>query len=315
MDYDLLLAKISRKLNSWLEPWCLPRRLRFLQWLNETGIERIVEPGGPIVSLTTYGPRLNSVHLTIESIGCGRRKPSRLILWLDDERRFKDLPDGVRRLQTRGLEVCLAPNLGPHTKYYPYVASLSVHTVPLVTADDDIIYPRQWLDSLWRAYVTEPSKINCYRAHVVALGSIPPKVIPQSTETSPLEGGGQDSGRLVILPYRVWPPCQSRESSWRHFATGVSGVIYPPRFLEFLRAQGLGFKNCCPKADDVWLHAMALRAGMRIRQIGRLPRHFPVVPDTQVQGLVHFNSFNGGNDHQISETYVESDLEKMAGGG
>lgn len=38
-----------------------------------------------VVSLTTYGKRLYSVSLTIESIMQGTMKPNRLILWLQDD--------------------------------------------------------------------------------------------------------------------------------------------------------------------------------------------------------------------------------------
>jgi hypothetical protein len=291
MDIDLLISKIHRKLVYRLAPRLVPGQVRALQRLNETATGPVVAPGGPVVSLTTYGPRIDTVHLTIESIGRGRLKPSRLILWLDDAARFKDLPEGLRRLKARGLEVYLTDNLGPHTKYYPYVASQAHHEVPLVTADDDIVYPRWWLRRLWEAYRAAPDQISCYRAHVVAL---------------------QDPDGTAIRPYREWPPCGSREPRWRHFATGVSGVIYPPQFLDFMHAQGDAFKACCPKADDIWLHAMALRAGLRVRQLGRLPRYFEGLPGTHDQGLVHFNSFNGGNDRQVAATYVADDLRKMA---
>jgi hypothetical protein len=296
MDTDLLITKIHRKLVYRFAPRLVPLQVKALQRRNETGNDAVISQGGPVVSLTTYGPRIDTVHLTIESIGRGRLKPSRLVLWLDDARRFNDLPEGLKRLQARGLEIYLTDNLGPHTKYYPYVASKAHHDAPLVTADDDIVYPRWWLQRLSAAYQAAPDQISCYRAHVVALDA---------------KAGRAGGGVAAILPYGSWPPCDSREPRWRHFATGVSGVIYPPRFLDFMHAEGDAFKACCPKADDIWLHAMALRAGLRVRQIGRLPRYFEGLPGTHDQGLVHFNSFSGGNDRQIAATYVAADVQKM----
>jgi len=296
MDIDLLLTKVQRKLVYRLAPRLVPMQVKALQKRNESSAEPVVAPGGPVVSLTTYGPRIDTVYLTIESIGRGQLKPSRLVLWLDDARRFNDLPEGLKRLQARGLEIYLTDNLGPHTKYYPYVASKAQHDAPLVTADDDIVYPRWWLQRLSDAYRAAPDQISCYRAHVVALD---------------VESGRAGGGVTAIRPYGNWPPCDSREPRWRHFATGVSGVIYPPHFLDFMHAQGDAFKACCPKADDIWLHAMALRAGLRVRQIGRLPRYFEGLPGTHDQGLVHFNSFSGGNDRQIAATYVAADVQKM----
>lgn len=297
MDTDLFFAKVHRKLYQWAQPRLMPMQLGALQRRNEQTRDAVVEASGPVVSLTTHGARCDNVHLAIESIAWGWRKPSRLILWLDDARRFNDLPASLRRLQQRGLEIELTDNFGPHTKYYPYVASQPSHDVPLVTADDDIVYPRWWLKRLIAAHAMWPDQICCYRAHVVAL--------------SPADGTGDGA----ILQYSDWPPCESREPQCRHFATGVSGVIYPPSFLDFLRRHGDAFRPCCPKADDIWLHAMALRAGLRVRQLGRLPRHFEVLPGTHQFGLVHSNGFDGGNDRQIAVTYEPADLRKMAGAG
>ena len=100
---------------------------------------------GPVVSLTTYGKRANKAYLAIESIARGSLLPSRLILWLDEQVLYDDLPAPLFRLTRRGLEIKLCKNYGPHKKYYPYVESQTTFTSPLVTADDDTIYPRSWL--------------------------------------------------------------------------------------------------------------------------------------------------------------------------
>ena len=45
-----------------------------------------------IVTLTTFGQRLNDVYLAIESIMQGSLLPNRIILWLADDMRGKVLP-------------------------------------------------------------------------------------------------------------------------------------------------------------------------------------------------------------------------------
>jgi hypothetical protein len=53
---------------------------------NRLSKKMVVSPGGEaVISLTTYGDRVDSVYLTIESIGAGTVRPRRLILWLDKE--------------------------------------------------------------------------------------------------------------------------------------------------------------------------------------------------------------------------------------
>src|SRR5574342_24675 len=81
----------------------------------------LVQNSGPVVSMTTHGARVETVYLTLESIGRGKTRPRRLVLWLDDPNRFSSLPDSLRRLEKRGLEIRLCENFGPHTKYYPYL--------------------------------------------------------------------------------------------------------------------------------------------------------------------------------------------------
>jgi hypothetical protein len=260
-----------------------------LNRLNLSSTRQIIAPGGPVVSLTSYGNRINSAHLTVESIGLGKSLPSRIILWLDDKFLFLNLPHPLSRLQHRGLEIYLTDNWGPHTKYYPYLESCERFSAPLVTADDDILYPRDWLDGLIRANEQWGEAINCYRARVITLGA----------------------GRLA--PYEDWHMCTSTDTSVRNFATGVSGVIYPPLFLAKLKQAGRGFEKCCPKADDVWLHAQALRGGFQVRQISKEARHFPMTPGTQVMALQDSNRGGqiSGNDRQAASTYNDLDLEML----
>jgi hypothetical protein len=241
------------------------------------------------VSLTTYGKRLESVFITIESIAAGDVRPARLILWLDDPAAFEIPSEELRRLVSRGLELQLTENLGPHTKYYPYVSGENDRVLALVTADDDIIYPPTWLAGLLAGHRRHAEDVICYRAWVV---------------------GTKDG---AITPYDSWDPCLSTEPSVRNFATGVSGVLYPPAMIQQIAAAGLSFKDTCPAADDIWLHATALRAGRKVRQVTRNPQHFPLVPDTQATGLAHSNFVGKRNDLQAAATYSAEDIAVLDG--
>lgn len=258
-----------------------------LQRRNRQETAPVIASEGPIVSLTTHGNRINSVYLTLESMGRGSMLPSRIFLWLDDEDAFIRRPLSLRRLEDRGVEVRLAPRYGPHTKYYAYLESRDVFERPLVIADDDICYPRAWLRGLAVSYNQDPAVVSCYRAHVVSL----------------------DGGRLS--PYLEWKPCRSSNPSARHFATGVSGCIYPPALLREIKAAGTEFLELCPQADDIWLHVRALRAGFAVRQIGTRPLVFPFVPGTQAAGLSASNVQRWQNDVQIEKAYNSDDIQKL----
>lgn len=239
------------------------------------------------VSLTTHGHRIHLVHHSIESIGRGKSRPQRIVLWIDDAALYNNLPTPLRRLQKRGLEIKLTKNYGPHTKYYPYVKKRIVPgQTPLVTADDDILYPRHWLKCLLDRHHNDPKSVWCYRAHRLSFAD----------------------GRL--LPYSDWTRVTSDHASYRNFATGVSGVIYPPSLLDALERAGELFQEAAPRADDIWLHAMAVRSGHRVRQVGSRSVDFDIVRGTWAGGLVGDNT-TGGNDDQIRHTYTQDDIDRI----
>jgi len=198
----------------------------------------IVGDGAANVSLTSYGARIATVWKTIETIGAGTVKPRRLILWLDDAATVADPPMRLKRLQARGLEIRLCPDYGPHKKYFPYVEEILPDEPErtLVTADDDVYYPATWLAELLAAH--RPGEVTAFRARIRS-----------------------------DAPYSSWPLCTTTESSDKVFATGVSGVAYPPRLLHALRDRGTEFMRVCPRADDYWLHYAAVATNTPIRQV------------------------------------------------
>ena len=201
-----------------------------------------------------------------------------------------NIPAHLERLKKRGLEIKLSENFGPHTKYYPYIEEESAFSVPLVTADDDVIYPTNWLEGLWEGWKNHPENINCHGARFIGLN------------------GEQ------FLPYISWKYCSTRNESYRNFALGIFGVIYPPRFQEKLKIAGRAFMSLCPKQDDMWLHLTAIRNGWKIRQLSEnLLRGLRDIPETQDQALFHGNQFGGGNDILISRIYTVEDIRKMVG--
>jgi hypothetical protein len=149
--------------------------------------EAVVSPGGPVVSMTTYGKRVDTVYLTLESIALGSRLPSRLILWLDELDRYHNLPESLRRLQARGLEIRLTPNYGPHKKYYPYLQSGAVLDAPLATADDDVIYPSSWLKGLSDSYNAYPSLVPSFLNFATGVsGTIYPPALQEQIKAAGL---------------------------------------------------------------------------------------------------------------------------------
>ena len=192
-----VLAKVRRATRHWR-----------LKLANRFSHRSVTGSGAVVVSLTTHGTRLALVYLTIESIAAGALRPKRLVLWLNPAVGNTVLPKTLLNLQKRGLEIQFSDNYGPHTKYFPYVASISHHQLPMVTADDDVLYPHYWLQDLDSAHRSEPQHVHCYRARRVQLHY------------------------GALRSYSEWPFSDSTVPSILNFATGVSGVIYPPALMD-----------------------------------------------------------------------------------
>ena len=237
-----------------------------------------------VVSMTTYGARLKTVAIAVESIARGSMRPQRLLLWLQTPEQVRTAPAALRRLERRGVEILLAPDYGPHTKYYPYVVSVERHTLPLATADDDIIYPRNWLALLTAAHRRQPDTSHGHWISII--------------------GPSVDG----VADYACWARAKDTAARTANFAVGVSGVIYPPAMLQELKARGAGFTTACPGADDIWLKWVALRAGVPVRQVRPVPRHFPMIPGSQGQSLMQTNVGENRNDHWIRGLFTAEDV-------
>lgn len=241
--------------------WCAAvaeyaRQAAQLRRTNRTSTASILGDADVNVSLTSYGKRIATVWQTIETIGAGTVKPRRLILWLDEAAAIADLPPALKRLQARGLEVRRCADYGPHKKYFPYVNEILPDEPDrtLVTADDDVYYPVNWLSELLAAHSSK--QVTAFRARIRTEG-----------------------------PYRDWPMCSTTEPADTVFATGTSGVAYAPEVLHTLRVRGDEFTTVCPRADDFWLHYAAIRSGAKIRQVRDTAALWWSVPVLSNRGL------------------------------
>lgn len=261
-------------------------KLYLLKLRNIFSTDLIIDPDSSVVvSLTSYGKRVENVYITIESISRGDMRPAELILWIDDDDILERLPKSLKRLKKRGLEIRKSEDIGPHKKYYPYVTSDKLKNKALVTADDDVLYPHDWLSVLNSEGEKSSKKIICYRAHTISF---------------------YDDGK--IMKYVSWSPCRTNKPSVLNFATGVSGVYYDIEFQRILKDSGKLFLTCCPKADDVWLHRIAVLNGYEIKQIYTESANFPEIPGSQKNALANTNVSESGNDKQIKDTYGADEI-------
>lgn len=249
----------------------------------------ILDPAGPTVSMTTYGQRLKDAHIAIETIAKGTVLPSRFMLYLDVEEDVLRPTEALKRLKKRGLEIHLAENLGPHTKIQWWIQNAPNFSRPHIVADDDIFYPKWWLKHILDASQQEPTSVMAYRAHRIVLAD----------------------DKKGLTPYESWPP-GIKGPSHLNFATCVSGVLFPPNFLEIMRKAGDGFRETCPRNDDLWLTFQSIEHGVGIGLVTDAPLHFDLLPGSQEVALHSTNVFEQQNDVQIRQTFLPSTYATLA---
>jgi len=196
-----------------------------------------------IVSLTTYDDRLYEVYLTIESIMQQTLKPNKIILWLSDEMKHKNMPLVLRNQQNRGLEIKYCKDIRSYKKLIPALQMFPSSTI--ITIDDDHLYYFDLIENLVNEYRNNSSGILCARMHRIKL----------------LNNNRPDKYTNWIHKY------SSFDISPLNFPTGVGGVLYPPHcFCDEVFNEKV-FMKICQYADDIWFKAMALQNNIMAHKI------------------------------------------------
>ncbi|TFD06023.1 hypothetical protein [Cryobacterium sp. TMT1-66-1] len=280
-----LVADLRRDPAALTQRAAIKLRLARLRLTNRLSRRSVTGSGAVVVNLTSFGHRIDLVFYALETIAAGRNRPARLILWLDDTATVAHPPATLHRLARRGLEIRSCPDFGPHKKQYPY--ALTGPTLPLVAADDDVLYPRRWLAELLGAAARHPLDITGQRAHTITFD-------------------GDD-----VAPYSRWVAARGTAASFRTLCTGVSGIYYPLGLLAALRAEGDDFLRVAPRADDLWVYSVAVRHGIRARQVGERQAEYPAIPGSQRGTLYRQNVTEGGNDAQFAACVGALERERV----
>ena len=246
-----------------------------------------------IVSLTTYSRRVFQVHLVIESLLEQNIKANRILLWLDKTEftSIDDLPLNLLRLQRRGLEIGFCDNLCSYKKFIP-----SLRKYPnalIITADDDILYPEDFIERLYKAYKSNPKKIYFYRGHRMKVRN----------------------GKL--MPYNKWDlEVELKNPSLLNFPTGGGGVLYTSDLIDAEVLNEDAFMALAPTADDVWFKAMSLKKGVECEQIKLecpFRDKFIFLDAMDDMALARTNLIQNKNDEQIQAVFRRYDLFQLLG--
>jgi hypothetical protein len=207
---------------------------------------------GPVdVSLTTISTRLPTLAGTLRSLMDQDHDALRVHLWISEEPHLLDA--GIRRLPAEiaaleagsGGRLCIerCPNWGPYRKLVPYLRRHWGASRLVVTADDDTIYPRDWLAGLLAAWETYGCCV-AYRGH--RMGVV----------------------RGEVAPYRSWMRAPIEENPSRLLLpTGKDGVLYDTAFFEEGVLDMETALRIAPTVDDLWFRWHLAARGVPVHLI------------------------------------------------
>jgi hypothetical protein len=154
------------------------------------------------------------------------------------------LDSGIASLNLNGCEVRWVPNHGPLRKAVPILATLSNDDI-LVTVDDDVMYPRNWLHKLL-VHHEQCEAVVCGRGRRIVAGQ----------------------------PYCRYPVIQRCHAVGRDIIpTGRNGVVYRRKWMNPSVFDIEKYLQICPLADDLWLYAnRKVDVPTMVVPVGRLPQ-------------------------------------------
>lgn len=242
--------------------------------------------GRIIVSLTTYPARISTVWLTIASLLQQTMKPYKVILWLAEEQfPSYEVPDSLKRLQKRGLEICFCEDLKPHKKYYYAMQEYPEYYI--ITADDDIFYPEDHIERLWKGHEKYPDAVVCHWSHWIDF-----------------------DGQEEFMPYNDWADNGEETPSFATLAVGCNGILYPPGCLPEEAFDKNKIKELSLNTDDLWLKCMEIMNGYKTVNCNKTVLIYFNVLSTRKSGLWKSNTGESRNNDKIwdrlMKTYPEA---------
>lgn len=280
----LRLNQIKRELQKWY--WRTERQI--IQWYAESVLKLpattapVCQLDSPlVVSLTSYPPRFPKLGLTLKCLLNQSVSPNKLLLWVA-ETDYAALPEDILNMAAAYpcFEIKTCEDTGSFKKIMPALEEDSQRYI--VTADDDLFYPKNWLRGLIRAAQKYPDDIIAYRTHDIML---------------------QPSGE--IADYSNWKMgVITDKTPATLFATGCGGILYPPGCFYNEITDKSKYLPLSANADDVWLYWMARLKGTTIRCEGsRL--NLVSWEGTDASGLAKVNVQNNRNDQVVKQMTEE----------
>lgn len=194
-----------------------------------------------VVSLTSYGERVGTVHTVIRTLLHQTLRPDEIVLYLSNKefRSKSDLPRSLRKIRSPFFDVRFVEDLRSHKKYF--YAFQEFPEAVVITVDDDVEYPKNLIEGLMDSYRQHPYTVSAARTHTI--------------------GMRQDGSYASYMEWMRVPKIVNRPSMLV-IPTGAGGVLYPPHSFGDSLFDWKTIRKTCLTADDLWLKWNLLEAGV-----------------------------------------------------
>ena len=231
-----------------------------------------LKTGEIVVSMTSYPKRFAGLPETLKSLLNQTVKPDGIVVYLDCGK--EDLTPELLAMRRYGITFrFVAENLKAHLKYFHALRDFPGALV--ITADDDMIYTDDLIETLVDSWRKHPDCVSARRVHRMEFRA---------------DGS--------LKPYDDWTfECRSLKTpSDELVATGIGGVLYPPGVFDDRVFDGAAIREQCLGNDDIWLKWHELRLGIQVVWAPNGVVHPPVVESSQAVSLYGDNVGNRQND-------------------
>ena len=211
------------------------------------------------------------LHWVIRSLLAQQPRAEKVVLWLNDKDNA-NLPNGLAQLQSERFEIHYHPDTDSYRKLLPSLQAWPDKIV--VTCDDDMLYPTNWLNNLYQQHLRTPNSVVAHAGRLLR----------------------RSQGQL--LPYRQWPFVKQGHNVAELLPIGFAGVLYPVGVFSSQMFDRQIYQQLCPKADDLWFKAQAYLQGVS-SQTTDTPWVKPLpLWSTQAQSLKKSNIGEDANQRQ-----------------
>lgn len=236
-----------------------------------------------IISLTSYHKRLNYLHYVIYTLLKQKLKPKKIHLYLSNEdiKKAGGIPKSLLKYCSYGLEIIVKDeNVKSYKKLiYAYYDIKKYDDINfIITADDDIFYPKYWSLKLLDKSIKD-NVVSCFRGHNLQL----------------VDG---------LCDYNLSMKINSSNStpSYNLLPTGCSGVAYPVNSLNE-NLLDYNFLKYSPDGDDIWFKAVTLSQKYKSARVMDKNIHFPILIQSLGHGLYSSNVMKSQNNIKITDTF------------